>query len=277
MRVYACTSIKGGVGKTATAVNLAFSSTEAGHRTLVWDLDPQAATTYHFRVKSRHKRLGRVLVRGEVELDDCVRATEYERLDVVPANMSMRRLDAALERSKHPLRWLADTLKTLEEDYDNVFLDCPPGLTTLSENVFEAADGLIIPAIPTPLSLRALAQMMKFLHARDDRRYRALPFFSMVDRRKSLHRETCDWIHAQRINFLRSEIPYSSVVEQTGVRRAPVGSFAPLSAAARAYRELWGEVEERVESPRAPANGLPDAPSKLVDAQIAMWQERRSS
>jgi cellulose biosynthesis protein BcsQ len=277
MRIYACTSIKGGVGKTASAVNLAFASAQAGHRTLVWDLDPQAAASFHFRVKPKHKRLGRVLVRGEVELDDCVRSSEYERLDVVPANISLRRLDSALEHSKHPERWLTSALEAVSDDYDNVFLDCAPGLTTVAESVYESSDALLVPAIPTPLSLRALAQLMKFLHARDQRRYRVLPFFSMVDRRKALHRETCEWIHAQPIRFLRAEIPYSSLVEQTGVRRAPLASFAPQSAAALAYAELWRELEQRVEARREEARGEAEAPPRLVDAQIAMWREHRAT
>ncbi len=276
MRIYACTSIKGGVGKSAAAVNLAFASAHAGHRTLLWDLDPQAASSFQFRVKASHKRLGRVLVRGEVELDDCVRSSEHERLDVIPANLSLRRLEAALERSKHPVRWIAQTLEPLRDEYDNVFLDCAPGLTIVSESVFEAADALVTPAIPTPLSLRALAQLLKFLAARDERRYRVLPFFSMVDRRKALHRETCDWARAQTLPFLRTEIPYSSLIEQTAARRAPVASFAPSSLAAQAYAELWSEIEQRVESKRAGAASL-EAPPKLVEAQIAMWRERRAT
>ncbi len=276
MRIYASTSIKGGVGKSAAAVNLAFASAHAGHRTLLWDLDPQAASSFQFRVKSSQKRLGRVLVRGEVELDDCVRSSEYERLDIVPANLSLRRLEAALERTKHPARWIAQTLEPLRDEYDNVFLDCAPGLTIVSESVFEAADALVTPAIPTPLSLRALAQLMKFLAARDERRFRVLPFFSMVDRRKALHRETCEWARGQALPFLRTEIPYSSLIEQTAVRRAPVASFAPASLAALAYAELWSEIEQRVESRRTAPAPL-ETPPKLVEAQIAMWRERRAT
>jgi cellulose biosynthesis protein BcsQ len=276
MKVFACTSIKGGVGKTATAVNLAYESSRSGERTLIWDLDPQGASSYYFRVKPREKKSGRALARSEVELDELVRRTELENLDIVPADISLCVLERALAKSSEPERWMRDALDTLGEEYAHVFLDCAPGLTLVAENVYEASDALLTPTIPTPLALRALAQLVRFLHAREGRRYRVLPFFALVDRRRSLHSDTCDWVHAQPMNFLRTEIPYSSVIEQMGVRRAPVACFSPLDGPAQAYSALWREVGERLEQQPAAKETLPTEPGKLVKAQIENWKQARA-
>lgn len=273
MRVFASFHVKGGVGKTTSAVNLAFLSAREGHRTLLWDLDSQGAASFFLRTKPRVQKSGRLLASGEVELGELVRSSDYEDLDVVPADSSLRRLEPRLGGET---RRLARLVEQLDGKYEHVFLDCPPGLTLVAENVFEAADVVLTPTIPTPLALRALAQLVKFLNSREDRRYRVLPFFGLVDRRKSLHRETCDWVRAQPLNFLRTEIPYSSTVEQMGVRRAPLASFAPASDAAIAYEELWSELCERMDKKRDQnADSMLASPRKLVREQAEMWQAAR--
>lgn len=254
MKVFAAFNIKGGVGKTATAVNLAYVSARRGERTLLWDLDPQGAASYYFRIRPRVKGGTRRLIARGADLAEFVRGSDYDDLDVLPADFSHRDMDLALERSKRPARRLARLLEPLAEQYDCVYLDCPPSISLVSEAIFGAADALLIPTIPTPLSLRTLAQLMKHLKHRRRAEHGAaplaLPFFCMVDRRKTIHRRTCQWTQEQRLGFLATEIPYSSVVEQMGVRRAPVGAFAPSSPAARAYEALAAEFTERVREGR---------------------------
>ena len=84
MKVYATYNIKGGVGKTTTAVNLAYLAAASGRRTLLWDLDPQASATYLFRVKPRVKGGSRGLVSGKRPVDDAVKAADYDNLDLLP-------------------------------------------------------------------------------------------------------------------------------------------------------------------------------------------------
>lgn len=275
MKVFAVTSIKGGVGKTASAVHLAFHSAAGGARTLLWDLDPQAAATYQLRTEPKVEKTGRALARGEARLDQLARATDYELLEVLPADLSLRRLEGALAERGHPESWMRELLAEVEARYQHVVLDCPPGLTLLAENVYEAADAILTPTIPTPLSLRALAQMVKFLHGREERRYRVLPYFCMVDRRRSLHRETCEWVHAQRMHFLRTELPYSSLIEQAAARREPVGAFAPGSEAAASFERLWAEVLERLGAKRTELSELPHSPNRIAREQVEHWQAAR--
>lgn len=245
MKVIATYNLKGGVGKTATAVNLAYLAAQEGNRVLVWDLDPQGAASFYFRVKPKVKGGGKALVRGKRELDDVVKGTDFENLDLVPADFSYRNLDLQLGRTKKPTRRLGQLLRPLRKEYDYVFLDCPPSISLASESVFEAADVLLVPVIPTTLSLRALNQLDRFLKDGGVQNPpKVIGFFSMVDRRKRLHRDLIDQVGRRR-RVLKSRIPASTDIERMGPRRKPVGAFAPRSRSAAAYRELWAEASAR--------------------------------
>ena len=246
MSIIATYNIKGGVGKTATAVNLAFLSAREGARTLVWDLDPQAAATFYFRVKPKVKGGSKGLMRRKTDLDRVIRATDFERLDLLPGDFSYRRMDLALDRAKKPAQRLAKMLQPLVEDYDVLFIDCPPNITLVSEAVFVAADLLLVPTIPTTLSLRTLDRLRRHLSKKRFCQVELLPFFCMADRRKKLHRTTSDELRGGPSGFLRTAIPYSSLVEQMGVRRAPLATFAGSTPVARAYESLWLEIRERL-------------------------------
>ena len=189
MKVFATYNIKGGVGKTATAVNLAYLSAREGARTLVWDLDPQGAATFYFRIQPKVKGGSKKLVKGKRSIDLTIRGTDFEGLDLIPADFSYRHMDLDLERTKRPTRQLARLLMPLSLQYDHLFLDCPPSISLVSEGVFVAADVLLVPTIPTTLSLRTLHQLQQHLRARSTDRLQILPFFCMVDRRKKLHRQ----------------------------------------------------------------------------------------
>ena len=96
MRTVAVYNLKGGVGKTATAVNLGFLAAQDGRRTLLWDLDPQGAASFYLRVKPKVKGGGRNLVKGRTAVDEVIRTTAYPGLDLLPADFSYRGLDLDL-------------------------------------------------------------------------------------------------------------------------------------------------------------------------------------
>jgi chromosome partitioning protein len=243
VKILAVYSIKGGVGKTATAVNLAYLSAHEGHRTLVWDLDPQGSASFYFRIKPRVEGGGKALVKGRNPLETAVKGTDFERLDLLPSDFSYRHMDLLLTDAKTPTKQLLRLLRPLAEDYDTVFLDCPPSITLVSENVFRAADALLVPMIPTTLSDRTLSQLLEFLEHRDHTPgLRVLPFFSMVDRRRRLHLELMERLPGEYPGFLKGSIPDCAEVERMGIHRMPLPAYAPGSQAAAAYRALWTEV-----------------------------------
>jgi cellulose biosynthesis protein BcsQ len=248
MIVFATFNIKGGVGKTAAAVNLAYLSSLGGARTLIWDLDPQSSATFYLRVKPKIKGGSKRLIRGKRELDSYIRGSDFESLDLLPADFSYRKLDLLLDRTKRPARHLSRIIKPLSNDYDHLFLDCAPGVNLVSESVFFAADILLVPTIPSTLSMRTLAQLSKYLRRHRHRGLECWPFLSMVDKRKSLHREIAASTEDFPFKILESRIPFSSVVERMGVHRAPLGAFARASSAARAYESLWEEIQERLKT-----------------------------
>jgi chromosome partitioning protein len=242
VKVFATYNIKGGVGKTSTAVNLAYLSGRAGYRTLLWDLDPQAAASFLFRVRPRVKGGGKALVRGTRSLGDAIKGTDFDNLDLLPADFTYRTMDLALDAAKKPTRRIARLLAPLKSDYDVIFLDCPPSMSLVSENVAHATDTLLVPIIPTTLSLRTFDQLSEFVGGLDGRRPRLLGFFSMVDARKKLHRDIVGSLPAERADIAAAAIPALSVVEQMAVHRLPVPAFAPRSTAAQRYEQLWAEL-----------------------------------
>lgn len=242
MKVLATYNIKGGVGKTSTAVNLAYLAAREGCRTLLWDLDPQAAATYLFRVRARVKGGGHALVTRRRPIEAALKATDFDNLDLLPADFSYRNMDLDLDDTKKRTRRLGQLLDSLSDDYDVVFLDCPPSISLVSENVMHAADTLLVPLIPATLSLRTFEQLTRFVADSDGHRPEVVAFFSMADRRKRLHREVIEAIPRDGTRVATTVIPALAIIEQMAERRAPVPAFAPNSRAAHCYEELWSEV-----------------------------------
>lgn len=238
MKIVAIYNSKGGVGKTSAAVNLAWLAA-ADQRTLLWDLDPQAAATWLLRVKPKIKGGASRLVQGKTEAAELIKQTERPGLDVLPGDASYRNLDLALDDTKDPTKRLGRVLDTVKQAYDTVILDCPPSTSLVSEGVLRAADLLLVPLVPTPLSLRTFDQLRDLLAQTPGKGPEVLAFFSMVDRRKTLHRSTVETLPVGRTDVSTICIPAASVVEQMSVHRRPVVAFAGTSPAAAAYNELW--------------------------------------
>lgn len=245
MKVLATYSIKGGVGKTTSAVNLAYEAARTGARVLVWDLDPQGAATFFLRVKPRMKGGATRLVGSDGALDAHIRGTDFESINVVGADFSLRNLDVHLDDVKRPAKRLAELLAPLHDSYDVAFLDCPPSISLASESVFGAADALLVPTIPTPLSVRTLVQLDDFL-ADWPRRPDVMPYISMIDRRRKLQREVAAELRERWPALLAAELPNASVVERMGTTRAPVSVFADGSPASIAFAHLWSDIADRL-------------------------------
>ena len=247
MEIIAVYNVKGGVGKTTTAVNLAYRSAADGWPTLLWDLDPQGAATYIMRREPFIEGGSKDLIRGESALADLVTSTEHPGLDLLPADFSYRRMDVHLHQRKNPATRLMKLMRPLKRKYACLILDCAPGMSLVSENVMHAADALVVPLMPSPLSVRTLEQLFEFVARKDWPDLKVLPFFSMVDRRKRLHKETVETLRQRYTSILDTEVPYGSEFERITLRRAPVESYAPASAAAGVYRALWQEIDTRLQ------------------------------
>lgn len=240
MKVVAVYSTKGGVGKTTAAVNLAWEASRTS-RVLLWDLDPQGAATFLLEVKPKLKGGVDSLVTGKTATRDAVRTTAYKRLDVLPADDSYRELELVFDAAKKSTHRIAKVLEKVANDYDVVILDCPPGASLVAENAIHVADVVVVPLVPSPLSLRSLDQVIDIV-AVSARSTPILAFLSMVDRRKTAHRLAVENLAAERREVVDIVVASSVVIERMGAERAPVATFAPRTDATRAFRELWATI-----------------------------------
>ncbi len=247
---------KGGVGKTAAAVNLAYLAAQSGAPTLICDLDPQGSATFYFRVRPHVRAGAKVITKGGKHLAQSIVETDYEGLDLLPSDLSYRHFSLALDKVKRGKQRLKESLAPLQALYTYIVLDCPPTLSALADSVLTAADHLLIPVVPTTLSMRAYAQLLAFIY---DQHYGDRPitaFFSMVERSKTLHRTLLQETMGHDHRFLQSVIPYATDIEKMGLRREPVGAFAPRSPGAMAYMALWQELQSRLQPTALPPEAM---------------------
>ncbi len=243
MAIIAVYNIKGGVGKTATSVNLSYLSAVSGNRTLLCDLDPQGSASYYFRVKSPKKFSAGKFLKGGKHIESSIRGTDYDNLDILPADFTYRNFDLALVEMKKSRRRINKVLKPMTDEYEHLFLDCPPNITLLSENIFHAADILLIPFIPTTLSLLSFSKLLDFFKKSGIDRKKLFVLFSMVEKRKNIHQDMMRRFKGRK-RILNISIPYLADVEKMGIYRQPLPAFRPNSVASQAYSDLWLELQE---------------------------------
>lgn len=233
-------SVKGGVGKTTLAVNLAWCAASISRRkTLLWDLDAANGSGFLLGVDPKKKRSADSVFADGSDPAKLIQQTAYPGLDLLPADESIRSLDRQLDKIGKKKR-LAKLVEGLAKEYDRVVFDCPPVLNELSAQVIRAVDLIIVPLPPSPLSARAFDVVVEEVRGSGKGHPPILPILSMIDLRRTLHRE------AREANPKWPAIPLASAVEQCAVERKPVGAFAPRSPAARAIAQLWTAIERKL-------------------------------
>lgn len=244
MKTIALFNIKGGVGKTTSAVNLAYLAAQSGLRTTLWDLDPQGCAGFYLGLDNAdlQQRASR-LIEGKLNSDELRVPSAYPNLSVVPADLSLRKLDVMLEQQDAGKNFFRSLLKPLAGDQDLAIIDCAPALSRSAEQVFNTVDILLVPLIPSPLSLRAYEQLQEFTAQKKWSHVKVVPFFTQVDRRRKIQNEILETRKKRFPEMLKTYIPYASALEQMGVHHAPIGTFAASSAPGLAYSVLWSEVK----------------------------------
>lgn len=240
MATVAVYSVKGGVGKTTLAANLAWCSASISCReTLLWDLDASGGAAFLLGVDPKKKKRATSVFSQERDPHKLIRNTEYSRLDVLPADESIRALDRQLMKIGKRKR-LAKLGAGLGKKYDRIVLDCPPVLNELSTQIMRAADLVIVPLPPSPLSARAFELVAEEVKSTGKPHPPILPVLSMIDMRRTLHREA----RMQSPNW--PIIPLASAAEQCAVRQQPAGVFAPRSPSAQGFAQLWTAIERKL-------------------------------
>lgn len=241
MAVIAVYSIKGGVGKTTIAVDLAWRwAVQGGCNTLLWDLDPQGGAGFLLGLDEPQLPRAVSVFQREGRPRQLIRRTMHSNLSLLQADDSLRSLSIQLARLGHGRR-LQTLTAQLKAEYPRIVLDCPAGLNQVSEQVLSAADVVIVPLPASPLSARALDMLQAELKRNFHRHPPILPVLTMFDGRRKLHHEV-----AQGLGLGWPILPMASHIEQTAVRRAPLGSFAPNCEASHALQRMWVGIEAKL-------------------------------
>lgn len=243
MKTIAIYHLKGGVGKTATAVNLAYLSAAQGYKTLLWDLDAQNASRFYYGIHANQKNTTRKILAGEISLASAIQPTQFPLLDVVPADLSARLADISLNEAKHRKKQLLHIINSIYNQYDIIMLDCPPGISLLHDNIFAAAHFLIMPTIPTTLSVGCLETVIAYFEKQEWDVSKIKCFFNLVDHRKKLHHDILQQLYTKTY-FLKNYIPNLSEIEKMGINQLPLPVYAPKSFGTQCYTAIWENMLE---------------------------------
>jgi len=240
MATIAVYNMKGGVGKTTMAVNLGWCSAKiSARKTLLWDLDPQAAASYIIGAGLHAHDEADTIFKREIKPEKLIRKSTVKGLDLLAADASLRNLDQTFFEINKKKR-LKKLINALDNSYEHIILDCPPGLSETSAQILRAATVVIVPIIPSALSQRAFEQVQQYLDGQSGRHPPLLPVYSMVDNRRALHKTALE----RNPNW--PIIPMASAVEKMGFYKKPVIDFEPASRASIAYRNLWKGIERKL-------------------------------
>lgn len=241
MKTIAIANLKGGVGKSTTAVALAHHVAGAGHSTLLLDFDAQGSASALLGVQDEKGARGKAIARADRSLRDLIVTTPYDRLSVLPASFSLRRLPELLAETGGDA--LGKAIGRVAKGYARVVVDAPAGLTIESEAILRVADLILAPIVPSPLAVASFERFATFVA---DRAPAAtlVAFLNQVDRRRAIHRAALDELPKRIASLLPVYVPAAAVVERAAERRVPIGAMPGGGAARLAFAELGAHVEE---------------------------------
>ncbi|WP_062213688.1 ParA family protein [Demequina oxidasica] len=251
-RIVALCNQKGGVGKTTTSVNLAAALAEYGRKVLLVDFDPQGAASAGLGINSHEldTTVYDLLMRNDVPTADVIMKTDFENLDVLPANIDLSAAEVQLVSEVARESALARALRSVEDDYDVILIDCQPSLGLLTVNALVAAHGVLIPLASEYFAMRGVALLVDTVTKVQDRLNPRLTMDAIVPTMydaRTLHSQEV----VERVREAFGDKVTETMIHRTvkfpdaSVASEPITTFAPTHAGAKAYRQLACELVVR--------------------------------
>lgn len=250
-KIISITNQKGGVGKTTTAVSLAYGLAEEGKKVLFVDIDPQANGTSSFGVDKRaiQNSVYEVLV-GDCTIQEAITPSRYSGVELLPANMNLAGAEIEMVAMDNRESLLKTALNQVRHRYDYIIIDCPPSLSLLTLNALIASGSVLIPLQPEYLALEGVSQLINTIKLVRSRYNPALyiegVLLTMYDGRMNVTIQV-----AGEIKRYFGEKVYKTVISRN-VRLSeapshgmPVQVYDRYSKGALAYREMTREFLRR--------------------------------
>lgn len=250
-RVIAIINQKGGVGKSTTAVNLAAALGENNKKVLLVDFDPQGNSTSGFGIEK--EELSQCIydaLLNDVPVEDLIHDTDSKKVFVVPATIQLAGAEIELVSAMARETRLKELLAPVRDEFDFIFIDCPPSLGLLTINALTAADSVLIPIQCEYYALEGVTKLLESMRMVKSRINKDLDTFgvlmTMYDSRTSLSNQVVDEVRSYfGDKTFKTLIPRTVKLSEAPSFGMPVIEYAPNNKGAKAYRELAKEVMKR--------------------------------